>query len=130
MIDFINVCCAIVVKNSAFLVAQRKSIGARGECWEFPGGKVEQNESFPDCIKRELLEELGLEIEISKQLSPVEHRYSDIAIRLIPFIVTPKNEVLYMTDHLKTLWITKEKASSLNWSSADKKVLKQFIDNL
>ena len=53
--------------------------------WEFPGGKVEENEDLETCLKREILEELGVEIEVLERLSSNFHLYSNLKLELIPF---------------------------------------------
>ena len=59
--------------------------------WEFPGGKVEDQEQIEDCLKREIKEELGVEIEILERLPANQHRYSkNKIVNLIPFAVPYK----------------------------------------
>ena len=68
--------------DGLILIAQRRSTDSLGGFWEFPGGKKEANENLPDCVKRELFEELGIEVEVGKLLTIVEHQYADFSIEL------------------------------------------------
>jgi A/G-specific adenine glycosylase len=67
------------------LIARRKA-GLLGGLWEFPGGKQEKNESLPDTVRREVLEETGLTVEVGKPLPAVSHAYSHFTVTLHPFI--------------------------------------------
>ncbi len=82
----VNVTCAIIFLNDKVLVTQRSSKMKLPLKWEFPGGKLENNENEINCIKREIKEELNIEIEIIKKLSENIHDYGNIKINLIPFI--------------------------------------------
>ena len=53
--------------------------------WEFPGGKIEPHETEEECIKREIKEELNIEISLLKRLTPTSFDYPKISIELIPF---------------------------------------------
>ena len=65
------------------LIDKRPQKGLLGGLWEFPGGKVEANESVPDCIRREIQEELGLDIEVADHLITVDHAYTHFKVTLI-----------------------------------------------
>jgi A/G-specific adenine glycosylase len=64
------------------LIAQRREKAMLGGLWEFPGGTLEAGESVPECIARELKEELGVETEIGGLLLVVHHAYSHFTIDL------------------------------------------------
>ena len=64
------------------LVARRAPDAHQGSLWEFPGGKVEAHESVGDALKRELEEELGIQVEGSEPLMAIEHDYGDKHVRL------------------------------------------------
>ena len=82
----INVTCAIIVFNGKILVTQRSEKMILPLKWEFPGGKLEENENDIDCVKREIKEELNIEIEVLKQLSNSIYDYGTFKINLIPFL--------------------------------------------
>jgi A/G-specific adenine glycosylase len=65
------------------LIDQRPSTGLLANLWEFPGGKVEPGESIPECIKREIQEELGIEVQVGEHLITVNHRYTHLRVTLV-----------------------------------------------
>jgi A/G-specific adenine glycosylase len=67
------------------LIAQRPTDGMLGGLWEFPGGKREPGESLPECLRRELQEELGIEIAVGDQIGTVRHTYTHLRITLYAF---------------------------------------------
>ena len=73
-----------VIWNDAgqILIDRRKPNGLLGGLWEFPGGKVELGETIPDCIQREIQEELGIEIEVGDRLIVIDHTYSHFHVTL------------------------------------------------
>ena len=68
------------------LITQRKAEQVLGGYWEFPGGKLEPNESPADAVVRELREEVGIEVAPVDTLDTVDHQYEHAHVRLIPFI--------------------------------------------
>lgn len=64
------------------LIDRRLEEGLLGGLWEFPGGKIEANETIPDCIKREIKEELGISIEVGDHLITLNHAYTHFRVTL------------------------------------------------
>jgi len=64
------------------LIDRRRSEGAMGGLWEFPGGKIEKGETVEECIKREINEELGILIEVGKHLITIDHTYTHLRVTL------------------------------------------------
>jgi A/G-specific adenine glycosylase len=71
--------------DGRLLIAQRKPEAMLGGLWEFPGGKCQPGETLPDCLRREIREELGLEIEAGRHLTTIEHGYTHFRISLHVF---------------------------------------------
>jgi A/G-specific adenine glycosylase len=83
-----DVTAAVIWKNRArdlLLIAQRPDDKMLGGLWEFPGGKVEPGEELKDCLRRELREELGIEVEIERQMLQLKHAYTHFRITLHVF---------------------------------------------
>ena len=64
------------------LIDRRLAKGLLGGFWEFPGGKIEGNETVQECIKREVLEEIGIEIAVDSHLITIDHTYSHFRVNL------------------------------------------------
>lgn len=64
------------------LIDRRPPKGLLGGLWEFPGGKIEPGETVQDCIKREIQEELGIEIEVGHHLITINHTYTHFRVTL------------------------------------------------
>jgi mutator protein MutT len=73
----------IINKQEKILIDKRLSNGLMGGLWEFPGGKIESNETVTNCIKREIREELGIEIEVGENLITITHDYENFTVTLI-----------------------------------------------
>ena len=81
-----DVTAAIIRRDDGcLLIAQRKPETMLGGLWEFPGGKCQPGESLPDCLRREIREELGVEIEVGRQLATIRHSYTHFRISLHVF---------------------------------------------
>ena len=80
-----DVTAAVIQHNGHILIAQRPPEGMLGGLWEFPGGKQEPGETLPQCLRREINEELGVEIEVGEPVTVVKHSYTHFKITLHAF---------------------------------------------
>ncbi len=72
----------MIFRDGKLLITQRYPEAHLGGLWEFPGGKREPNESFPECLKRELSEELGIEVEPGELMERISHAYREKCVIL------------------------------------------------
>lgn len=91
------------------------------------GGKIDQGETAEACIKREIKEELNIDIIINERLTPTIHTYPDKTIELIPFICSIESGTVCAVEHEKVSWFSPEELMSLNWAEADLPVMKEFL---
>ncbi|RZJ68482.1 MAG: (deoxy)nucleoside triphosphate pyrophosphohydrolase [Flavobacterium sp.] len=124
----LDVTCAIIFYEKKILVTQRSSTMSMPFKWEFPGGKVETSEREEDCLKREILEELNIEIDIISRLSPNVHHYPTVTIRLIPFIVNFACGKIKLSEHIQFKTLHLNELSNLDWADADIPILKEFLE--
>jgi mutator protein MutT len=82
----VNVGLGIVVSHGRILICRRRSSDSFGGYWEFPGGKIEPGETPADCVRRELREELDIEVTPVRALDVIEHEYPKARVRLHPFL--------------------------------------------
>jgi mutator protein MutT len=73
----------IIWDGDLLLIDRRRLTGLLGGFWEFPGGKVEPGESIPECIAREIKEELALQVTVGSELITIKHTYSEFDVTLV-----------------------------------------------
>lgn len=117
--SLIEVTCAIVVQNGKILATRRSESMPHALKWEFPGGKVRGDESASQCIRREIMEELGVGIVVERPLSQVVHHYDAYSVRLIPFICTLEEGDISLSEHQEYRWIPCEELDAMDWLDAD-----------
>ncbi|NLE75132.1 MAG: A/G-specific adenine glycosylase [Chloroflexi bacterium] len=83
-----QVTAALLVREGQLLIAQRPAESMLGGLWEFPGGKQEEGETLPQCLQREILEELALEIAVGEPFMALDHAYTHFRITLHTFWCT------------------------------------------
>jgi 8-oxo-dGTP diphosphatase len=123
----IPVSCAIIEHQGKVLAAQRGERMSHPGRWEFPGGKLEEGETAADCLKREIREEMGIDIQIHQGLPSVEFHYPDKVIELFPFICTYDGSDITLHEHNNIQWLLPEELLSLHWAEADIKVCEYYV---
>ena len=83
---FIEVSAALIFRGGKLLITRRQDDAHLGGLWEFPGGKREPDETFEQCLVRELREELGVESSVGELFEEVTHAYPEKTVRLKFFI--------------------------------------------
>ncbi len=86
LLGHIHVACAIIELGGKVLCTQRSASMSMPLKWEFPGGKINDGESPEECLRRELIEELGVEISAGEPLPTTIHHYPTFSITLYPFV--------------------------------------------
>lgn len=124
----LEVTCAIIFKENKVLSAQRSANMKLPLKWEFPGGKVEPDETKEECLFREIKEELNIEITVSKELTTVEHHYPDFSLYLYPFICEFKSGKLEAKEHSQVKWERIENLMEYDWAEADVPVVKELME--
>jgi A/G-specific adenine glycosylase len=104
------------------LIAQRRMTDMLGGLWEFPGGRREPDEALPECLRREILEELGLEIEVGELLTTVKHSYSHFRITLHALNCRTLGGQPQAIECADWRWVRPEQLDSFPLSVADQKV--------
>ena len=96
--------------------------------WEFPGGKVEEDENLETCLRREIKEELGVEIKVNERLPFNIHSYSDDnLINLIPFRCSLQTFEIDLKEHQKIEWLLLPELDKLDWAEADIPIVQKYI---
>jgi 8-oxo-dGTP diphosphatase len=123
----IEVTCGIIIHENKILVTQRGEKMKLPLKWEFPGGKIEQNETPEDCLVREIKEELNIEIEIIRKLNSHPYHYQTFSITLLPFISKYVSGEIILAEHKEYKWLPMNELKILDWAPADIPVLEEFL---
>jgi 8-oxo-dGTP diphosphatase len=126
-IRHIHVACAIIERDGRVLAAQRKEGSTMALKWEFPGGKLEPGESPESCLRRELVEEMGIHVDIVHGIGPLTHRYPFFTVTLYPFVCTIFSGQIVMHEHAAISWLAPEELFSLDWAEADIPVIESYL---
>ncbi|GAB1488323.1 8-oxo-dGTP diphosphatase MutT [Opitutaceae bacterium] len=117
----IPVVCALIERGDRVLIARRPAHKHLGNKWEFPGGKVEPGETAAAAILREIREELGCTIAITRPIPPFVHDYGTVVIEMIPFVVrlTPDSGEPAVTEHSELAWARLDELTRYDLAPAD-----------
>lgn len=112
------------------LIDRRRPNGLLGGLWEFPGGKIEPGETVKDCIKREILEEIGIAIEVGEHLITIDHVYTHLHVTL------SVHQCRYLTGIPQAIecdeirWVTLAEIDKFAFPEANEQIIKALRQNV
>ncbi|HEY3418114.1 MAG TPA: (deoxy)nucleoside triphosphate pyrophosphohydrolase [Armatimonadota bacterium] len=80
--DCRRIALAYIARDGQVLLTLRPATSHQGGRWEFPGGKVETGEDFPTALRREIVEEIGVTVEVGAEIADTKYQYPDICVEL------------------------------------------------
>ena len=116
-----NVVAAVILKDDKYFATQR-GYGEWKDWWEFPGGKIEQGEEPKDALKREIHEELNIEIEVNELLTTVEYDYPEFHLTMHCYFCSIISGQLLLLEHEDARWLSFDELESVKWLPADVEV--------
>ncbi len=122
----IEVSAGLVFRDGKLLITQRHTDAHLGGLWEFPGGKREGNETFEECLKRELREELGIEVEVGEVLESLTHTYPEKTVALKFFRCRWKQNEPRAIDCLDLRWVSADELANYEFPAADARLLQML----
>ncbi len=124
----IVVAAAALVKDNKLFIAQRPADKKPPLVWEFPGGKLELNETLPQTLKRELQEELHVDTKIGDFITKVNHIYdfAEVEINLFWAFLKNLNEEIVDNEHVATAWVTLDEIDDYEFAQADVELVKKI----
>lgn len=124
----LTVVAAVIECDGKVLVCQRRRGDTFELRWEFPGGKVKQGESSKEALRRELMEELGVDAEVGEELFRTQHRYAEMSEPIELIFLASKVEAGAMRNQVfeSMEWRTPETLPELDFLPADR----EFVEKL
>lgn len=122
-----QVTAAVIEKDGRILLAQRKAGDALAGKWEFPGGKIEPGETPEACLRRELMEEFGVDTRIGAFICSSKFEYKHLPIELLVYRAEHLSGEFKLNDHDQLAWVAPADLINYDLSSADIPVLRHLL---
>jgi len=123
-----KVAAGAVLRDSKLLVARRKPGESLEGFWELPGGKLEPGETAEQCLRRELVEELSLDVDVVERLCVHTHHYPRATIELHVFICAAKSEPIPNECHDRVAWADLDTLKEFEWAPADLPAVNALVE--
>jgi len=123
----IQVVAAVIERNNNIFIAKRPDHLHQGGLWEFPGGKVESNETPIDALKRELFEEIDITVISAQPLIKIHHDYHDKSVCLDVWRVTEFFGEAIGKENQEVRWISKHELNNFQFPAANKSIVTASI---
>ena len=120
----IDVVAAVIKKNNLYFIAQRNRNKHFAYYWEFPGGKVDNHETFENALKREIKEELSINIKVINHIASEKHKDEKIDVNVHYFLCEPLNENIILSEHEDMKWLQKNDLTQFKMAPGDSKIIK------
>ena len=118
-----NVVAAIIKKNNQYLIVQRNKNKHLGLKWEFPGGKLHENESFEEALKREIQEDLNITINIHEKIAEEKYQDEKIDIILHYYLCSQISGTIKLNEHEDLAWLEKKDFHKYDFAEGDGNIL-------
>ncbi|HBR01455.1 MAG TPA: 8-oxo-dGTP diphosphatase MutT [Ruminiclostridium sp.] len=122
----LNVAAAVIVKENKILITQRAKEDSFPLKWEFPGGKLEEGETPEECLKREITEELNLDIDVQNYLGSYAYPYETGDIRLIIYKAQIISGDMQLNVHNDAKWVTVNELKNYEFPPADTDLIEKL----
>jgi 8-oxo-dGTP diphosphatase len=115
----LKVACAVIIKDQKIIITQRSENMLLPLKWEFPGGKIEKDESEEECLHREIMEELNIRININHKLDKIIYKYDNLLICLIPYVVDYMSGDIILKEHKQFKLVSRNELLHFDFAEAD-----------
>ena len=121
---------AAVIRNGDKIFSTQRGYGEFKDGWEFPGGKVEDNETPEEALAREIKEELETEIVVGSKIDTVEYDYPTFHLSMDCYWATIVKGELHLLEHEDAKWLTRDELDDVNWLPADLSLIERIKEQL
>jgi A/G-specific adenine glycosylase len=128
-VPHILVTAGVIRRGNSVVLARRLPGGLLGGMWEYPGGKCEPGETLPDCLKRELMEELGVSVNVGEELGVYEHAYTHLRVTLHTFVCTLEAGEPQALHASEIRWVRPHELADLPMGKIDRQISRRLLEN-
>lgn len=127
----IDIVCGIIKKDNKFVIA-RRGVGVHENIWEFPGGKVEQQETYETAVKREILEELNIEVEVIRHVTSIIDKRENSILHVHAYLCKYTQGDIQRSVHHEVKCVSAAELTQYTFEPADAPMISavQAMDNI
>lgn len=124
----IRVVAAVIEKEGKYLITQRRKTAVLPNLWEFPGGRVEDEEDDSTALKREIKERLDVEISVGPLISYVRHPYENYTVELFLYECKIQNDAIKCKAVQNFKWVASSEFENYEFTPADETSMSQLLE--
>lgn len=121
---------AAIIRNENKIFATQRGYGEFKDGWEFPGGKIEENETPEQALVREIKEELDADIKVGELIDWVEYDYPNFHLSMGCFWAEIISGNLVLKEHEAARWLTREQLDDVDWLPADLALIEKIKESM
>ena len=121
---------AAIIREGGRVFATQRGYGPFKDGWEFPGGKIEPDETPEQALAREIREELDTEISVGDKLVQVEYDYAEFHLSMGCYLCSIRSGRLTLKEHEASRWLGIDELDSVEWLPADRTVIRHLKQRL
>jgi A/G-specific adenine glycosylase len=122
-----TVTAAVILRGEKVMIVQRPQNGLLGGLWEFPGGKLEPGEDLPACLRREICEELGVEIQVGAPFGIYKHAYTHFRVTLHAYLCTLNGDQPHLKEHSDLRWVAFTELNAFPMGKIDRQIANKLF---
>jgi A/G-specific adenine glycosylase len=122
------VAAGVLKQDGRVLIGRRPEGGLLGGLWEFPGGKLEADETLAACLRRELAEELAIEANVGEALGVIEHAYTHFRVTVHAFECQAESGHPFPKEHVELRWATLSQLEQYPMGKVDREISRLLLD--
>jgi len=123
----IQVAIAIIEDGDRVFIQKRPSKGLMGGLWEFPGGKVETDESTEDALNREIQEEMGIELTEVREFKRIKHAYTRFKVDLHCYLAKYERGTVKLTAAVEGKWVPRSELKNYAFPAANTRLIESLL---
>ena len=121
--ELTHVVAAIIIKDNKFFIAKRAKGKHLEDMYEFPGGKLLENETHEEGLKREIKEELNIEINVKNKIGEENFKDNVINVKIHYYICSHIDGKIILNEHQDSAWVTKKEFKNYEFAEGDKDII-------